>query len=133
MEERRPVGHDPVEVLAPRCPAREVGHRPAFALDPGPVRVVRGVAGDHSEVGVETTQVAQVAAERGKTARHRMDVGIAEAGDDHPAMQLDHPRGWADQALDVVTWGKTDDAAAPRGHAGRPTVARLPGPDPASG
>ena len=134
VEIDRPVGDDPIEVLAPGHPAREVGHRPAIALDPRFVGVRGGVRGDDLEVAIEPTDAVEATAQERQTGADRVDVGVAEAGRDRPAAQLDDPRPRSDRASRPPCrrrpprsgrrgrrWRSPRSAAGPSSGSGRPT------------
>ncbi len=79
-QEHRAIRDGPVEVLAPREPARKVGERPAAAQDPRDLGVRRGVGRDPAHVVVDPLAVEQVAVDAVDAGRDRVDVGVPEPG-----------------------------------------------------
>ena len=100
LEVHGPVRDDPIEIGTVRDAAREVGHRPAAAADPCLIRVRCGVRGDDIEIRREAPDSGQVAAQAVEAGGHRVDMGVAEAGRDRPAAEVDDPRARADPATE---------------------------------
>ena len=118
-QEDRPVGHDPVEVLAARGAAREVGHVPAAAADPRLVRVGARVCRD-LVVGRRPDCASSWRSQRRRRqpAVDRVDVRVRKPGRDGPAAQVDDPGRAARSARATAASGRRP----PR--SGRPRTAR---------
>jgi hypothetical protein len=133
-EERRPIRHDRVEVLAARRAVREVGHVPAAADDPGLLGVGLGVGPDGGDRAVAAALLAEVAFDEVHPAGDRVDVRVLEARgrSSRPARSTTRVRGPI-QRGDVARGPNRDDPLARDGDRLGPRQCRLDGVDVASG
>ena len=132
-EDGRPIGDDPIEVLAARRAVLEIGHVPAAADDPWEIRVRRGVGSDRRQDAVPAARLANVALELIDPAADRMDVGVLEAGQEEPARQVDDPRLRADVFSDLGRGPDRDDPLASDGDGCGPRLRGVDGMDVAAG
>ena len=95
------VGHERVELGGRRAAGREVVHRPAAAVDPLALGVVRGIGRDDAAVLLAVVRVVEPAAVAREAAALRVHVRVLEAGQQAAALQVDDVRGRADVGLDV--------------------------------
>jgi hypothetical protein len=132
-EEHGAIRADPVQVLAAREAAREVGERPAAAGDPLRVRVRGRVFGDGLQVLVQAAPAVELAGDAGEAGRGRVNVGVPEPGCDRPAAKLDHARRRAHEGLHVPLVANGHDSAAAHGDGFGPGRRGIGGEDPAPG
>ena len=109
-EEGRAIRDQGVECLAARRRVREVGDRPAGAIDPLALRVSRSVGADRP-LELIRVDLAQVAALDGQLALHRVDVRVLEPGEERLSVEPQHPRAGPDLRLDIGR--RADGADAP--------------------
>jgi hypothetical protein len=121
-QEHRPVADDGVEVLLDRQAAREVLHRPAAAGDPLRVGVLLGVPPDPVEVGLTGAVVVQRDPQPVQAGEGRVDVGVLEAGQHHPAGQVVLLGSRTDQLAHVLVGADGDDPVPPHGDRGGPAA-----------
>ena len=124
-QEHRTVGHDGVERLLRRRPAREHVHVPTAAQDPRRVRVGRRVLRDHPLVRVEDVELGQVAAEHLEAATGRMDMCVLEARQQHATSQIDDLGVRIHPGPDVSVGADGDDRAGLHGDRRRPAAGRI--------
>ena len=96
------VGHDRIEEILRRCPAREHVHRPAAAEDPLAFRVRLRVRPHGFHVAIGRMEVVEIALQPIDTAADRVDVRVLEAGHQHPSAKIEHLRGRVDPIAYVV-------------------------------
>ena len=101
-QEHGAVRNDRVQIVLRRASAWEHVHGPPAPEDPPLVGVGFGVRGDRRQVTGLRIQIVQVALEHVDAGGHRMDVRVLEAGEEHPAGQVDHLGPSADGGTDVV-------------------------------
>ena len=92
-----------------------------------------GVGRDRRQVGVEAAPAVELALEASEATVERVDVGVAEAGRQRSAAQVDHAGPGPDQCPDGrVTADRHDPAITRRDGAG-PAPRRVHGGDPTTG
>ena len=129
-EEHRAVGHDRVQRLAGRGAAGVVRHPPAATDDPLELGVSGGVRRDPRQGLVGGHGVVQVAAQQVDAAHDRVDVGVLEAGDQQPAVEVDDLGRGADELAQLVVGPHGGDASAAHGDACGHGLRRRGGEDP---
>jgi hypothetical protein len=112
---RRPVRDDRVELLAPRRPVGEVGHRPAAAEDPRLVGMGFDVAPDRGQDRLPAADAVERALEALDARRDRVDVGVLEPRQQEPSGQVDHAAVRTDAVGHVARRADGDDPLAPDG------------------
>ncbi|MBV9793894.1 MAG: amidohydrolase family protein, partial [Actinobacteria bacterium] len=125
QEHRAAPGHVH-QVGGDRDPAREGFHGPAAAQDPVARAQAQGAHGvrDDPQVLVPGPQAGEVAAQALQAAADRVDVGVAERGDDQAAAEVDDPGPRAGQRPGLGRAGQGGDP----GPVSHERVAATPGP-----
>ena len=116
----RVSGRGGVEVLASQGAALlRLGVVVLEAEHPLPRGGPGGAIADGVSDGGDRTEVAIHPAEVGATGGRRVGVGVDEAGDDRPPLQVDLGRPRAGQAADLLVVADGDEAAVGDGDGGR--------------
>jgi hypothetical protein len=131
-EERRPVGHDRVQLLPGRNAAVEQVQRPAGAEDPRRLGMRPRVRADDPVVVVPGVALGEIHAQPVQAAGRRVHVRVLERRQQQPAPKVDHLGGRARPLADLVVGSHGQDAALPDGDRLRPRVRRVDGVDAAA-
>jgi hypothetical protein len=80
---------------------------------------------DDPQVAIEPARIAQVDAHSIDARFDWVDVGILEAGQHQPAIELDDARGGTDEVVDLPLASDGDDPLAADGQRARPRSSRI--------
>ena len=128
-EEHRSVRDERIELFLPGGPAGEQVHGPATADDPVDVGVLASIGGDDPAVILERMDVLEIDANAVQARGGWMTVGILEAGDHQPPIELDRRRPGSGQRADLLVGAHRQDATLFHGDGLRPRRRRVAGVD----